>query len=82
MQNNRHLLDLQCIKCVEYFFAQVLCVSIYMCILQMSGLDKTKNNWNKIDDFNWLSANEPSPNWKVIEESNRVKSWDETSLHT
>lgn len=47
-----------------------------------SGLDKTKNNWNRIDDFNWLSANEPSPHWKVIEESNRVKSWDETSLYT
>ena len=55
---------------------------MYMYILQTSGLDKTTNNWNRIDDFNWLSANEPSPHWKVIEESNRVKSWDETSLHT
>lgn len=51
---------------------------IHICILQISGLDKTKNNWNKIDDFNWLSVNEHSPNWKVIEESKRVKNWEET----
>ena len=51
-------------------------------ILQISGLDKTKNNWNKIDDFNWLSVNEHSPNWEVIEESNRVKNWEELDATT
>ena len=51
-------------------------------ILQISGLDKTKNNWNKIDDFNWLSVNEHSPNWEVIKESNRVKNWEELDATT
>ena len=54
-------------------------MSCYVCIyLQTSGLDRNKNNWNNIDDFNWLSVNEHSPNWTVIEESKRVKSWEET----
>ncbi|XP_072145274.1 tubulin-specific chaperone C-like isoform X2 [Dermacentor andersoni] len=30
-----------------------------------SRLDKTVNNWNKVDDFNWLAADQPSPNWKL-----------------
>ncbi|XP_070378781.1 tubulin-specific chaperone C-like [Dermacentor albipictus] len=30
-----------------------------------SCLDKTVNNWNKVDDFNWLAADQPSPNWKL-----------------
>lgn len=41
-----------------------------------SGLDRTRNNWNDVDDFNWLSSDVLSPNWTLIEEQNRVTSWD------
>lgn len=32
-----------------------------------SHLDRTVNNWDKVDDFNWLVADKPSPNWKLSE---------------
>ena len=25
-----------------------------------SGLDRTVNNWDKVDDFNWLASDEPN----------------------
>lgn len=43
----------------------------------VSGLDKNRNNWDQVDDFNWLAAGTPSPNWTVIPESDRKSSWDE-----
>lgn len=39
-------------------------------------LDKMTNNWNLVNDFNWLSAAVPSPNWKVIDENERITQWD------
>ena len=36
----------------------------YVDDLEESGLGET-NNWNNIDDFNWLS-NDPSPNWQLV----------------
>ena len=36
-----------------------------------ANLDPLVNNWNQIDDFNWLGA-KPSPNWSVIPENDRV----------
>lgn len=41
-----------------------------------SGLDRERNNWNQVDDFNWLAAGTPSPNWTVILEADRKTSWD------
>lgn len=41
-----------------------------------SGLDKDCNNWSKVDDFNWLAAGTPSPNWTVIPEADRKTTWD------
>lgn len=41
-----------------------------------SGLDRERNNWNQVDDFNWLAAGTPSPNWTVIPEADRKTSWD------
>ena len=38
------------------------------------GLDSSKNNWNQLDDFNWLASDQPSPNWNVIPISERVES--------
>ncbi|TWW70776.1 C Tubulin-folding cofactor [Takifugu flavidus] len=42
----------------------------------VSGLDKSRNNWNQVDDFNWLAAGTPSPNWTVIPEADRRTDWD------
>ncbi|XP_028263822.1 tubulin-specific chaperone C [Parambassis ranga] len=42
----------------------------------VSGLDQTRNNWSQVDDFNWLAAGTPSPNWTVIPEEERRTSWD------
>ncbi|KAM4623817.1 tubulin-specific chaperone C [Polymixia lowei] len=42
----------------------------------MSGLDRDRNNWTQVDDFNWLAAETPSPNWTIIPEVDRKNSWD------
>ncbi|OCT79373.1 tubulin-specific chaperone C [Xenopus laevis] len=41
----------------------------------VSGLDRDSNNWNQVDDFNWLVNDVPSPNWGVIPEGDRVTQW-------
>ncbi|NWH73551.1 TBCC protein, partial [Piaya cayana] len=43
---------------------------------QSSGLDGSRNNWNLVDDFDWLATDRPSPNWSVIPEQERVSCWD------
>ncbi|CAG9864562.1 unnamed protein product [Phyllotreta striolata] len=42
---------------------------------QSASFDSAANNWTSIDDFNWLNRKH-SPNWKVIDESNRVTDWN------
>lgn len=42
---------------------------------ELAGLNKTQNNWNMVDDFNWLALDVPSPNWSVLKEDMRVTSW-------
>ncbi|XP_022689178.1 tubulin-specific chaperone C-like isoform X2 [Varroa jacobsoni] len=32
-----------------------------------SGLDRSTNNFFRVDDFNWLSTTQPSPNWKLLD---------------
>ncbi|KAL3874927.1 hypothetical protein ACJMK2_037879 [Sinanodonta woodiana] len=44
---------------------------------KISGLNRNKNSWNDIDDFNWLASDTHSPNWSLIPEGELVKSWDE-----
>ena len=39
----------------------------------LAKFDVSTNNWNQIDDFDWLSK-EPSPNWSLIPEDERT-SW-------
>lgn len=41
-----------------------------------SGLDKSKNNWNDVDDFNWLAQGVASPNWSILPEEERMIQWD------
>lgn len=43
----------------------------------MSGLDRNSNNWDRLDDFNWLAPDIPSPNWSVLNAELRINSWDE-----
>lgn len=42
---------------------------------QNAMLDRTVNNWKCIDDFNWLNVKH-SPNWKEIDENDRIKDWN------
>ncbi|XP_070590603.1 tubulin-specific chaperone C [Erythrolamprus reginae] len=43
---------------------------------ETSGLDRSKNNWDQVDDFNWLAKDQASPNWGVIPENERITDWD------
>lgn len=41
-----------------------------------AGLDIERNNWQDIADFNWLSPDRPSPNWKKMDEKGLIEHWD------
>lgn len=41
-----------------------------------ANLDLEVNNWDQIDDFNWLSTEEPSPNWSILPQHERLLNWD------
>lgn len=43
----------------------------------MSSLDKCSNNWDSLDDFNWLAPDVPSPNWSILDVTKRVNNWAE-----
>ncbi|CAK1540726.1 unnamed protein product [Leptosia nina] len=43
----------------------------------MSSLDRNSNNWDNLDDFNWLAPDVPSPNWSILESAHRIPSWSE-----
>jgi len=34
---------------------------------QMSGLDRATNNWQLVNDFNWLASDKASPNWRLLD---------------
>ena len=36
-----------------------------------SGLSPDINNWNDIDDFNWLHSGKQSPNWSLLPDEKR-----------
>ncbi|XP_052869152.1 tubulin-specific chaperone C [Anopheles cruzii] len=42
---------------------------------KQSGLDLSSNNWNVLDDFNWLSTDKPSPNWELLPNANIIPDW-------
>ncbi len=44
---------------------------------KVSGLDKSRNNWNDVDDFNWLAMDTKSPNWSTLPLEKRMENWDE-----
>ncbi|XP_043819807.1 tubulin-specific chaperone C [Dromiciops gliroides] len=41
-----------------------------------SGLDRSKNNWQIVDDFNWLARGVASPNWSILPEEERTLQGD------
>lgn len=41
-----------------------------------SGLDENRNNWDDVDDFNWLASDKHSPNWGILPDPQRVQHWD------
>ncbi|KAM8945426.1 tubulin-specific chaperone C [Pelodytes ibericus] len=43
---------------------------------EVSGLSKARNNWELVDDFNWLARGIQSPNWTIIPEEERVTHWN------
>ncbi|XP_067624665.1 tubulin-specific chaperone C [Eurosta solidaginis] len=43
---------------------------------QQAGLDKTQNNYKDIADFNWLSPDVPSPNWRLVKDA-PAPAWNE-----
>jgi len=45
-----------------------------------AGLDTDINHWDQIGDFNWLSADQPSPHWSVLPASDRLTSWELSEL--
>ena len=42
-----------------------------------SQLDKTRNTWAEVDDFNWLNPLKHSPNWSILPEEERATEWGE-----
>ena len=56
-------------------------LSVFVCG-QESGLNETVNNWDKVDDFNWLAAASPSPNWSLLPPGQRRTSWDLSTTTT
>ncbi|XP_075060293.1 tubulin-specific chaperone C [Mixophyes fleayi] len=42
---------------------------------ELAGLDRARNNWDLVDDFNWLAMGVRSPNWGVIPEEERISDW-------
>lgn len=44
--------------------------------LAYSGLDPVVNNWNELDDFNWLATDKPSPNWSILNQEHNVLDWN------
>lgn len=43
--------------------------------LLASGLNPSTNNWQMIGDFNWLSTDQASPNWSVLNDCDKIDNW-------
>lgn len=45
-----------------------------------AGLDIKVNNWEDVADFNWLSTDKASPNWRKLRVEERIADFDELIL--
>ncbi|KAG9484396.1 tubulin-specific chaperone C [Eleutherodactylus coqui] len=43
---------------------------------ERAGLDQNRNNWETVDDFNWLAMDVRSPNWSILPEDERITHWN------
>lgn len=41
-----------------------------------AGLDRSRNHWSQVDDFDWLARDAASPNWNIVSEEERRTQWD------
>lgn len=41
-----------------------------------AGIDSSVNNWNRLDDFNWLVMDKQSPNWETMQGECKIRDWD------
>ncbi|XP_078503240.1 tubulin-specific chaperone C [Lissotriton helveticus] len=41
-----------------------------------AGLDRSRNHWSQVDDFDWLARDAASPNWGIVPEEERRVQWD------
>ena len=64
--------------CSSLSMATLLLALLFPWLAQEAQLSEV-NNWDKIEDFNWLSSSAPSPNWDVLLESQRTPVTDTTS---
>ena len=42
---------------------------------RLAGLDMNRNNWDLVDDFNWLASDKPSPNWHILKADDKKCDW-------
>lgn len=42
---------------------------------KIAGLDINRNNWDLVDDFNWLASDKPSPNWYILKANEKKGDW-------
>lgn len=47
---------------------------------EKTELNQDRNNWDDIDDFNWLASDKRSPNWSLLPENERVKTWETNNI--
>ncbi|VVC35643.1 Tubulin-specific chaperone C, N-terminal,Tubulin binding cofactor C-like domain,C-CAP/cofactor C-like [Cinara cedri] len=47
---------------------------------ELTGFDQSNNNWKVINDFDWLSSYESSPNWCEIPEEERNQPFKENNV--
>lgn len=65
-------------NCKQLRFAPITLNSpLIKTTFEAANLDESNNNWKVINDFDWLSSYEASPNWCVIPEEERNQPLDE-----
>lgn len=68
-------------NCKQLRFAPLLLDSpLIKRSFEMANFNETNNNWKIINDFDWLSSYESSPNWSEIPEEERSQPVDEYNV--
>ena len=67
-----------CYTCCTLVLLMVTLLIVLLLLAQEAHLSEV-NNWDKIEDFNWLSSSAPSPHWNVLPENQRTHVIDATN---